>query len=171
MDEITHRLAPSAEDYIELRDLSERTAAGVDHRDRELYLSAYAKDARYIAYVPGLEEPAMDTTPEDAFDSRGIGTRTSETRDIHMICNTRYEVDGDEATGEIYQMTLHLATKGFPEGSRSFRQAGLPLGVPAMQTCYHRTQLRFRKIGGHWRITEARVSLEGHQVGPLFLQG
>jgi hypothetical protein len=170
-EEITYRLAPSAEDYVELRDLSERTAAGTDHHDKELYLSAYAKDARYIAFVPGKEdEPEIDATPEEAFDARGIGQRGPERRTIHMLGNTRYEVNGDEATGEIYHMTHHLAPTGFADGSPASQRSGLPPGSPVVQTCYHRTQLRFRKVGGHWRITEARVSLEGHEIRPLLVR-
>jgi hypothetical protein len=110
---MTRRLAPSGDDYAELRDLVERVAAGIDHRDAELFLSAFAPDARLLRLRPGTEnEIIADQAPAESFAS-GPLKMSPEIETMHTICNARFEVDGDQARGEIYVIAFQFAPIGF----------------------------------------------------------
>jgi ketosteroid isomerase-like protein len=94
-------------DRAALRDLAERYASGVDLRDADLYISAFLPDATLYVHDTkgdvtgtrvGHEELAKIPTLIKQYD-----------KTFHFLGQSRYEINGDEATGEVYCMAHHLS--------------------------------------------------------------
>jgi hypothetical protein len=95
-------------DQVALRALADTYAAGVDRRDRDLFVSAFHPDATLHVHAPG--DPDTVTGTRAGHDELGEITTLIARYDAtyHFVGNARYEVDGDHATGEVYGMAHHL---------------------------------------------------------------
>jgi hypothetical protein len=95
-------------DRLALRALADTYAAGVDRRDRELFVSAFHPDATLYVHAPG--DPDTVTGTRHGHDELGeITTLIARyDRTYHFVGNARYELDGDHGTGEVYGMAHHL---------------------------------------------------------------
>jgi len=79
-----------------------RYAMGVDRRDRDLFLSALHPEARLRVSATGFEADGHEQLA-------GVVDRmTAYDKTFHLIGNTRYDLDGDTATGEVYCLAHHL---------------------------------------------------------------
>jgi ketosteroid isomerase-like protein len=123
-------------DRAALRDLAERYASGVDLRDADLYVSAFLPDATLFVHDTrgevtgtrvGHAELAKIPTLIKAYD-----------KTFHFLGQSRYEIHGDEATGEVYCMAHHLSPDR--HGGTNF-------------VMYMRYQDTYRRDGtGTWKI-------------------
>ena len=97
-------------DQLALRALAERYAAGVDRRDRALFLSAFHADGVLVLLDYG--DPTQVRATRKGHDELGDVTEliTRYDKTFHFIGNARYDVDGDTATGEVYCVAHHLTT-------------------------------------------------------------
>jgi|SRR5689334_9812936 len=100
----------AATDQLALRALADRYAAGVDRRDRDLFLSAFHADG--VLVLLDHADPTQVFATRRGHDELGAVTELIARYDktFHMIGNARYEVDGDRATGEVYCVAHHLTT-------------------------------------------------------------
>ena len=166
MAETKHRHELSGEDYAKLRDLHERVAGGIDRRDADLFLSAFAPEARQFRMSTN-GEIEREASPAEAF-ATGPMRMSADIRTMHILCNTRFEVEGDIASGEIYMVAHQFAPNGFPSDHPLSLPPGIPDGTPLVRTVYGRSQSRYRKVDGHWRIAETRTWGEGIEVRPVY---
>ena len=132
----------SVEDTLALRRLAENYASAADRRDAASFWGVFDDEVGVLkarSEVRGLDGAAK------------IMERLSQyARTFHFIGNTRYETDGDTATGEVYCMAHHL-TPG-PDSTTNFRM-------------YMRYEdLYIRRPGragtGGWRIHERRFVVD-----------
>jgi ketosteroid isomerase-like protein len=95
-------------DQLALRALGEQYASAVDRRDRETFLGVFHPDAvlvlldhadpsKVTATLRGHEELANVTERIARYD-----------KTFHFVGNSRYEIDGDRARGEVYCLAHHL---------------------------------------------------------------
>jgi hypothetical protein len=165
--ETAHRHAPDGDDYAKLRDLHERVTGGIDHRDAELFLSAFAPDARQFRMSPN-NEIERESSPADAF-AAGPLKMSPDIRTLHILCNARFEVDDDSAVGEVYVVAHQFAPNGFPSDHPLVLPPGLPDAQSLMRIVYSRSNNRYRKVAGNWRIAETRTWGEGIEVRPVYI--
>jgi hypothetical protein len=101
---------PAVTDQVALRALAERYAAGVDRRDRALFLSAFHADG--VLVLLDRADPTQVAATRRGHAELGDVTELIARYDktFHFIGNSRYEVDGDRATGEVYCVAHHLDT-------------------------------------------------------------
>jgi len=95
-------------DRLALRELADTYAAGVDRRDPELFVQAFHDDAVLHVHKPG-DPDTVTGTRRGRDELAEITTLIARyARTYHFVGNTRYEIDGDRATGEVYGMAHHL---------------------------------------------------------------
>lgn len=101
--------APEVADLLAIHDLAYRYAAGVDRRDRQLFLSAFHPDATLTVRRPGPDGEVRDSV-RTGHDELGTVTEVIAryARTFHFIGNHLVEVAGDTATGEVYCTAHHL---------------------------------------------------------------
>jgi len=97
-----------AEVHEALRSLAARYAAGVDRRQRDLFLSAFHPDATLAVHRP---QGGPDGKPRLMRGHAEIG-RVVELIDkypatFHMLGQGRYQLLGDQAAGEVYCVANH----------------------------------------------------------------
>ena len=100
-------------DQLALRALAERYAAGVDRRDRDLFLSAFHADG--VLVLLDRADPTQVTATRRGHAELGDVTELIARYDktFHFIGNARYEVDGDRATGEVYCVARRCGSAGW----------------------------------------------------------
>lgn len=136
-----------SEHWPALRDLAERYAAGVDRRDPGLFLSAFdAERASLLVF-----EPSESGQPRGVRRGRGeladVVTRVSRhDRTFHLLGNSRYDVRGDEATGEVYCVAHQIDPVG--DGGRTDH---------VMYIRYHD---HYERGDAGWQIVERRVLVD-----------
>src|SRR6185295_1512022 len=93
----------TGDDRAALRDLAERYATGVDRRDTELFLSAFHLERGCLLVFDPSEAPEPRGTRRGRDELAGVIALISRhDRTFHLLGNSRYEVSGDGATGEVY---------------------------------------------------------------------
>jgi hypothetical protein len=99
-------------DRLALRALADRYAAGVDRRDRDLFLSAFHEDG--VLVLLDRADPTQVTATRRGHHELGAVTEliTRYDKTFHFVGNARYEVDveHDYASGEVYCVAHHLTT-------------------------------------------------------------
>jgi hypothetical protein len=90
--------------------LAARYAAGVDRRDRDLFLSAFHAEATLRVFRPGPDGEEVISTRtghEEIGVVPSVISRYEKT--FHFIGNHLVHVTGDEAEGEVYCTARHLS--------------------------------------------------------------
>jgi len=95
-------------DQLTLRGLAERYAAGVDRRDRDLFLSAFHPDGVLVLLDHKDPEAVTATRSGHAELAEVTQLIARYEKTFHFLGNARYEIDGDRATGEVYCLAHHL---------------------------------------------------------------
>src|SRR5262245_24948124 len=95
-------------DQLALRSLAEAYAAGVDRRDADLFLSAFHPDGELL--LLDYSDPSVVRGTRRGHAELGDVTEliAQYEKTFHFLGNTRYELDGDRATGEVYCLAHHL---------------------------------------------------------------
>lgn len=100
----------AAEVYEALRSLAASYAAGVDRRQRDLFLSAFHPGATLAVHRPRAQP---DDEPQfmrgHAELGRVVELIARYPMTFHLLGQARYEVDGDRASGEVYCVAHHYA--------------------------------------------------------------
>src|SRR3989337_4740 len=97
-------MADPTADSVALRHLVDSYAAGCDRRDIDILRSCFAEGAVLTVHRP--DGPSSMTAPDDLERiPTGLG-RYDQT--FHFVGNHRVELDGDEATGDVYCIAHHL---------------------------------------------------------------
>ncbi len=97
-----------AEVHEALRSLAARYAAGVDRRQRDLFLSAFRPGATLAVHRPAAgpdDEPRLMRGHAEIGRVVELIARYPAT--FHLLGQGRYEVDGDRASGEVYCVASH----------------------------------------------------------------
>ena len=92
-----------------LRNLAERYAQGVDRRDRDLFLSAFHPDATLAVHHPSEKEEGINVMQGHEQIGRVPEFIKVYPKTYHVLGQSTYEVDGDDATGETYCVAHHLS--------------------------------------------------------------
>lgn len=92
-----------------LRAVAARYAAGVDRRDRALFLSAFTDDA--VMVVPSDRGGSMELKGLDEI-GRVTEMIARYPRTFHLLGQARYAVDATHCTGELYCIAHHITPSG-----------------------------------------------------------
>lgn len=128
-----------------LRNLAERYAQGVDRRDRDTFLSAFHPDATLAVHHPSEREDGIDVLRGHEQVGRVPELITAYPKTYHVLGQSTYEIDGDDATGETYCVAHHL-TPGRHGGTN--------------HVMYIRYVDTYRRVDGEWRIATRRVNVD-----------
>jgi SnoaL-like domain len=103
-----HR-ASGGPDRLEILDLAYRYASGADRRDPALFVSAFSPGGtlRVARTGPDGEEVVSTRTGHEEL-GRVPGMLERYDRTFHFVGNHRCDIQGDEATGEVYCTARHL---------------------------------------------------------------
>lgn len=105
---MTDRDAEAA-DRLAIRDLAYRYAAGVDRRDRNVFLSAFHPEATLTVVrndPDGVEQVFVRTGHDELGTIPELIARYAKT--FHFVGNHHCVLNGEEATGEVYCTAHHL---------------------------------------------------------------
>jgi hypothetical protein len=130
---------------LALRALADDYAAGCDHRDAELYVGVFHEDATLVVHATG--DPDTIATEHRGQHQLGTipGMLARYDRTYHFVGNTRYEIRGNDATGEVYCVAHHLSTRD--TGRRDL-------------VMYIRYLDAYRRVDSRWGIDERRVMID-----------
>lgn len=93
--------------YSELRSLAARYAAGVDRRDKTLFLSAFADDAVMVVPPSSGGGTGLELNGHDEI-ARVIGLITRYPKTFHFVGQAHYEFGATENNGEVYCIAHHI---------------------------------------------------------------
>jgi SnoaL-like domain len=109
---------PAAEVHEALRSVAASYAAGVDRRQLDLFLSAFHPGATLAVHRPRAEpesEPLLMRGHAEI--GRVVQLIARYPMTFHLLGQGRYEVHGDQASGEVYCVAHHYAPSD--EGARN----------------------------------------------------
>ncbi|MGD9603259.1 MAG: nuclear transport factor 2 family protein [Gammaproteobacteria bacterium] len=132
------RITGTFEDREQIRELYARYAIYVDNSRFDEWVNCFTADGTFESPVMGKftgHEELRRFTRQYHESWAGGGVR-------HMMVNVSFDIDGDTATG-----TCNLIYFKVHDGKSEFLLTG----------SYHDT---LRKVGGEWRYTHRRVSLD-----------
>jgi ketosteroid isomerase-like protein len=135
-------------DRIEIENLPKTMAWGMDSGDRDLWLSVWSDDIRYI--VPQYDIEINGTEALAEFGEAVIFTR--EERRFSALTNIMVDVKGDTATGRDYYM--HYGYPIDPETGKASEERDFSEGMHFYE---------FAKRDGVWKITKFEVHLNRRQ--------
>jgi ketosteroid isomerase-like protein len=148
--------ATEAADRLAIHDLAYRYAAGVDRRDKDLFLSAFHPDATLTIVrndPDGADQVVVRRGHGELSTIPELITRYDKT--FHFVGNHHCVVSGDEATGEVYCTAHHLTSE--PRG-----------GTDHVMLIRYQDTYR-RGSDGQWLIGSRRLVVdwtERHPVPP-----
>ncbi|BBX07726.1 nuclear transport factor 2 family protein [Mycolicibacterium aichiense] len=126
-------------DKDEIRELALRYCRGVDRKDPSLLRSLYTSDGidNHANIFRGSADAYVDFL-ESSFQFIQIGA--------HYVCNHLIELDGDEASGEVYALGYHILPSADGPPIESF------VGVRYLD--------RYRREDGEWRFASREVVVD-----------
>jgi hypothetical protein len=140
-----------ADERAALRELAERYAAGVDRRDTDLFLSAFRPDGCLLVFRPSESQHPTGTRRGRDELADVIARVAHHDRTFHLIGNSRYAIDGDHATGEVYCVAHHVDPVETPGAERTEARDHI---------MYIRYRDEYQRDDGGWRIRERRVLVD-----------
>lgn len=155
-------MTATVEEKLALRDLADRYALAVDTKDSAALTALFWPEGTIVTY--STTEPDTASGRLEGHDAiAGIRQRMIDRYDrtFHLVSGAVHEVDGDEATGQVYCTAHHL--KRYPDGEIVDR------------VMFIHYQDRYARRDGQWRIVERvlrvpwierRTLDERSQLGP-----
>jgi SnoaL-like domain len=141
---------PTPEERAALRELAERYAAGIDRRDTELFLSAFHPEQGQLFVFDPSEAPEPRGTRRGRDELADVITLIARyDTTFHMLGNSRYDVAGDTASGEVYCIAHHLDANPSNEGDAR---------TDRVMFIRYRDEYGLGEQG--WRIIERRVLVD-----------
>jgi hypothetical protein len=140
-----------AADYLAIQALAFRYASGVDRRDRQGFLSVFSPEARLRVYRSGTNGDELVSTFTGHEELGRIPDLIARyTRTFHFVGNHLCDIQGDEATGEVYCTARHL-TPG-THGNTDY------VMLIRYQDVYR------RRAGGRWLISDRSLFVDWSEV-------
>ncbi|GAY15154.1 nuclear transport factor 2 family protein [Mycobacterium sp. shizuoka-1] len=126
-------------DKDEIRELALRYCRGVDRKDPALLRSLYTRDGidNHANIFRGSASEYVDFL-ESTFQFIQIGA--------HYVCNHLIELDGDQASGEVYALGYHILPTGQGSPTESF------VGVRYLD--------HYRREDGEWRFATRELVID-----------
>jgi hypothetical protein len=143
------------EDVLALQALAARYAAGVDRRDRELFLRAFHTEATLRIFhkdPDGKEVISTRTGHEEIGAIPSMISRYEKT--FHFLGNHLYRITGDEAEGEVYCTARHLSL-------------GINGGLDFIMVIRYQDQYR-RDTDENWLIADRLVLVDWTELHAAF---
>ncbi|MCK9250747.1 MAG: nuclear transport factor 2 family protein [Solirubrobacteraceae bacterium] len=141
---------PSPHDLLELRRLIDAYGLAVDTRDGERFAAVFTDDG-----VLAIYEPDEDDEPSSTIEGRTALAEVPQMvagwhNTMHLMANHYCDVDGDEGTGLVYGLSLHLKT-----------------GESDVDTyMVQRYRDRYLRVDGRWRIARRDVLRQWTEYHP-----
>jgi uncharacterized protein (TIGR02246 family) len=135
-------------DILALQDLAHQYAHNVDRRNAEALAALFTEDCLLdgSGYLAKGREAIAAIPP--MLDRRYLKT-------FHQVSNHRIDVNGDEATGEVYAVSHHLR-----------KEADDSLTDYVMMMRYHD---RYVRQGGAWRFAHRQIHMDWTETRPAAL--
>jgi hypothetical protein len=131
--------APTIETERALRSLSETYARAADRRDPDRFAGVFLPDGLLEVFYPGQSVPRRH---QGHAEIRATGERLSRFRlTMHMLGQSTLEIEGEEATGEVYCVAHHLDAEK----------------LDTDYVMHIRYDDRYRAVGGRWGIVHRQV--------------
>jgi ketosteroid isomerase-like protein len=97
-------------DVLELSDLSYTYARSIDRTEADAFVSVFHPDARLTVFTDGTGDTVRNNYA-GLDELRTIPhALTRFDRTYHFVGNRLYEIDGDDARGEVYCIAHHLSS-------------------------------------------------------------
>ncbi len=136
--------------------LSVAYAAAVDARDGDGLAELFVAEGELVVpRYPSDLRPVVTRSGHDAL-RRVAETLRRYHLTFHLVANARFEVEGDEAGGEV-QCVAHHVTAGDPSGAPGGVGSG-PVGTDTVW--YIRYRDRYRRSGPDWRFVRRELHLQ-----------
>jgi hypothetical protein len=137
-------------DKEEIRELALRYCRGVDRKDPALLRSLYTRDGidNHAQIFRGSADEYVEFL-ESSFQYIQIGA--------HYVCNHLIELNGDEASGEVYALGYHILPGGDGPPTESF------VGVRYLD--------RYRREDDGWRFGSREVVIDLDRARPVEHRG
>jgi SnoaL-like domain len=145
-----------------LRTLSLDYAAAVDDRDGERLSQLFVADGELV--VPKFPDdlgPVITRAGHQALRRVPQGLSVYE-RTLHQLSNHRYQVDGDQASGEVQCVAHHLSAAGGRTGA-----AGPEGSVATDMVWYIRYRDGYRRTDAGWRFVRRELHLQWVEDHPV----
>ncbi|HEX3981931.1 MAG TPA: nuclear transport factor 2 family protein [Acidimicrobiales bacterium] len=151
-------------DEDELRALSTAYADAADARDGAAMAALFVADGSLVVpdYPVDLR-PVVTRQGHEALERIPEVLRRYH-RTFHLVGGTRYEVDGDRATGEVQCVAHHVTATDQPGGTEPDR-----VGTDTVWFIRYRDQ--YRRSGPTWRIVRRELHLQWVEEHPVALLG
>jgi len=142
--------------------LSVAYAACADARDGEGLAALFTEDGALVVPRPPSElRPVIVRSGHDALAEVATLLGRYE-RTFHLVSTPRFEVDGDEATGEVPCVAHHVSAPADPG-------AAGPAGTDTVWFIRYRDQ--YRRTGSTWRIVRRELHLQWVEEHPVSVLG
>jgi len=147
--------------------LSVAYAAAADARDGDGLASLFVDDgALVVPKFPSDLRPVVTRSGHDALRQVAELLRRYQ-RTFHVVSNARFEVVGDEASGEV-QCVAHHVTGGDQPDAAGTDGSG-PAGTDTVW--YIRYRDRYRRSGPDWRFVRRELHLQWVEEHPVTMVG
>ncbi len=147
--------------------LSVAYAACADARDGEALAALFTEDGALVVPRPPSElRPVIVRSGHDALAEVAALLGRYE-RTFHLVSTPRFEVDGDEATGEVPCVAHHISA---PADRGAAGPAGDdPAGTDTVWFIRYRD--RYRRTGSTWKIVRRELHLQWVEEHPVSVLG
>lgn len=151
-----------------LLDLSVAYAAAADARDGEGLASLFVDGGELVVPAfPSDLRPVVTRSGHDAL-VKVAGLLGRYHRTFHVVSNTRFGVDGDQATGEVQCVAHHVTAADAPDGAAAPAVGG---AVGTDTVWFIRYRDRYRRTGGVWRFVRRELHLQWVEERPVTALG
>ncbi len=152
-----------------LRDLSLSYAAAADARDGETLAGLFVEDgALVVPRYPVDLRPVVTRSGPDALRQVAEMLRRYD-RTFHVVSDTRFVVDGDQASGEVQCVAHHVTAAEGGAGRNDAAGSAGPAGTDMVWFIRYRDQ--YRRTGTVWRFVRRELNLQWVEEHPVRVLG
>jgi ketosteroid isomerase-like protein len=143
-------------DRLALTDLVASYARRCDRGDADGTAALFTPDGELRIFERGKTEPVRERLGREAITMAMAGLSRYDAT-LHVVANHTVELDGDEATGEVYCLAHHIRDVAGPDGA--------PLRSDYVM--HIRYLDRYRRTDEGWRIAQRHLHLEFTEDRPV----
>jgi len=136
-------------DRLALQDLVAAYARGCDRGEPEATAALFTPDGELRIFERGKVEAVRERLGREAIASAMAGLSRYDAT-MHVVANHSVELDGDQATGEVYCLAHHIRDVEGPDGEP----------VTSDYVMHIRYLDRYRRTDEGWRIAQRHLQLE-----------
>ncbi len=158
--------ADAERDHRALYALSVAYAACADARDGDGMAALFTEEGQLVVpRVPVDLRPVVTRSGREELRSvAGLLARYHRT--FHLVCNARFEVEGDDATGEVQCVAHHVTAAPPPTGGGG---GDGPAGTDAVWFIRYRD--RYQRSATAWRFARRELHLQWVEEHPVAVLG